>query len=191
MNKEGYSEVTGLLRFATLEDAQAILDIYALYIENTTITYEYEIPTIDLFKERMRNIMEYFPYLVYEVQGQVVGYAYASKHRQRAAFQWGVELSIYVKQELHGKGIASILYDKVIEIVGKQGFYKVYALIDSPNIKSEQFHFKRGFKEIGCLTETAYKLGRWCTIKYYEKPLRECGGVPAKTCSVHDLNIML
>lgn len=166
------------IRTATIEDAKGILSVYTPYILNTTITYEYDVPTVKEFKERIHNIMEFYPYLVCEVAGEIVGFAYASKHKERAAFKWGAEISIYIKEDYHGSGIAARLYDQIIDILYKQGVYKVYALIDSPNEKSEQFHLKRGFKEIGCLLHTAYKLDRWCDLKYYEKVLRECEGTP-------------
>lgn len=175
------------IRTATIEDAKEILAVYAPYILNTTITYEYEIPTLEEFKERIRKIKEFYPYLVCEVEGEIVGYAYASRHMERAAFQWGAEISIYVKEEYHGSGIAGRLYEQIIDTLYKQGVYKVYALIDSPNEKSESFHMKRGFKEIGCLPRTAYKLGRWCDMKYYEKVLRRCEDAPLRLLSVDEI----
>lgn len=166
------------IRTATTEDAKGILSVYAPYILNTTITYEYDIPTVEEFQERIRKITEFYPFLVCELEGEIIGYAYASKHKERAAFKWGAEIAIYIKDDYHGSGIAGRLYDQIIDILYKQGVYKVYALIDSPNEKSEHFHLKRGFKEIGYLLRTAYKLGRWCDMKYYEKVLRECEGAP-------------
>ncbi|WP_167955192.1 GNAT family N-acetyltransferase [Anaerosporobacter faecicola] len=175
------------IRFATVDDAAAILAVYAPYIRQTTITYEYEVPTVEEFRTRMQEILSFFPYLVYEEEGRIVGYAYASKHHERAAFMWGAEISIYVEGTHHGNGIAGLLYDQMMEYLYKQGIYKVYALIDSPNEKSEQFHKKRGFQEIGCLPKTAYKLGKWCDLKYYEKDLRSCKGKPQELRSIHEL----
>lgn len=175
------------IRTATVEDAKGILAVYAPYILNTTITYEYKIPTIEEFQERIRKITKVYPYLVCEVEGEIVGYAYASRHMERAAFRWGAEISIYVKQEYHGSGIAGKLYVQIIDTLYKQGVYKVYALIDSPNEKSEAFHIKRGFKEIGCLPRTAYKLGRWCDMKYYEKELRKCEDTPHELLTVDEI----
>lgn len=168
------------LRAATTKDAEGILAVYIPYILNTTITYEYEIPTVEEFRERICKVTKFYPYLVCEDEGEIVGYAYASQHLERAAFQWGAEISIYIKESYHGNGIAARLYDQIIDILYKQGVYKVYALIDSPNKQSENFHIKRGFKEIGCLPNTAYKLGKWCNLKYYEKELRECAGTPVE-----------
>lgn len=178
MNNKISDKIT--MRKATTADAEGILAVYAPYILNTTITYEYEIPTVEEFQERIRKITEFYPYLVCEDEGEIVGYAYASQHMERAAFRWGAEISIYIKKEYHGNGIAAKLYEQIIDILYRQGVYKVYALIDSPNEKSEHFHIKRGFKEIGCLPHTAYKLGKWCDMKYYEKVLRECEGVPGE-----------
>lgn len=177
-----------LIRPATIEDAAGILAVYATYILNTTITYEYEVPTLQNFKERIQKIMKFYPYLVCESEGEIVGYAYASQHMERAAFKWGAEISIYMKEGYHGSGIASELYEQIIAILYKQGVYKVYALIDSPNEKSERFHIKRGFKEIACLPHTAYKLGRWCDMKYYEKILCECEGTPGELVSAREVS---
>ncbi|WP_455716561.1 N-acetyltransferase family protein [Anaerosporobacter sp.] len=179
------------IRTATIEDAAGILAVYSPYLLNTTITYEYEIPTLEEFQERIRKVIKFYPYLVCELEGEIVGYAYASQHMERAAFKWGAEISIYIKQEYHGSGIASRLYTSIIDNLYKQGVYKVYALIDSPNEKSEAFHLKRGFKEIACLSRTAYKLGRWCDMKYYEKVLRKCEDTPAELLpfsEVEDMN---
>ena len=167
-----------LIRLATIQDAARILAVYEPYIKGTTITYEYEVPSIEEFEKRISNIMEMFPYYVCEYNGEVVGYAYASKHKERAAFAWGAEISIYLQEGFQGKGIARQLYDRIIDILYKQGVYKVYALIDTPNTNSEHFHLKRGFKKIGELSNTAFKLGRWCDLAYYEKELRECKGTP-------------
>lgn len=166
------------IRYATPKDSDGILKVYEPYIRNTTITYEYEVPTKKEFYNRTCEILSNFPYLVCEDEGEIIGYAYGSKHRERAAFQWGVEISVYVRQEYQGKGVATELYHRILKLLKQQGFYKVYAIIDSPNEKSEKFHEKFGFQRIAYLPKVAYKLGRWCDITYYEKELRDGYDVP-------------
>lgn len=175
------------IREAKIEDASEILAVYRPYILNTTITYEYDVPTVEEFAQRMHKILGIYPYYVCEYKGDIVGYAYASRHQERAAFAWGAEVSIYLKEGIHGKGVAMALYDILIEQLYRQGIYKVYALIDSPNEKSENFHLKRGFKKIGHLPRTAFKLGRWCDLAYYEKELRCCEGTPIAFIPVSQL----
>lgn len=176
--KNGMSKKELVIRYANPSDSDGILEVYRPYVTDTTITYEYEVPTKEEFYNRTCNIIKKFPYLVCEDQGTIVGYVYASTFRERAAYQWAVEISVYVKQEYQGAGIATHLYNHILKLLEKQGFYKVYAVIDVPNEKSESFHKKFGFKETAMLTKTAYKMGKWCDIKYYEKELREYDSEP-------------
>jgi phosphinothricin acetyltransferase len=176
-----------VIRFANEDDAEGILAVYTPYILDTTITYEYDIPSIENMKQRIQGVQSFYPYLVCTYNHEIVGYAYASKHKERAAFQWGAEISVYIKEDFHGSGVASRLYDRIIAFLYEQGIYKLYALIDAPNEKSERFHLKRGFKEIGSILNTAYKLGKWCNLKYYEKTLRECKEEPAPLRSIYDI----
>lgn len=169
-----------VIRYATPKDSDDILSIYEPYIRETTITYEYEVPTKRDFYIRTCEILNNFPYLVCEEDGNIIGYVYGSKHRERAAFQWGVEISVYVRREYQGRGIATDLYNHILKLLKEQGFYKVYAIIDSPNEKSEKFHEKFGFKRIAYLPKVAYKLGRWCDISYYEKELRDSFDEPVQ-----------
>src|SRR5690348_16581912 len=105
-----------LLRLATPDDAAGILEIYAPYIENTSFTFETEVPSLDAFKERIRSYLEQWPWLVYEVDGKVAGYAYGAKYRERTAYQWCVECSVYVHDDFQRMGIARKLYTALIGI---------------------------------------------------------------------------
>jgi len=139
------------IRLATVEDAEAILDIYKTYIENTRVTFETEVPSVEAFRERMERITEHFPWLVCEINGQVVGYAYGSKHGERAAYRWSADLSVYVHEEFHRYGVGKALYTVLEELLRRQGYFTVYAGVSTPNPKSEAFHAALGFRNLGSL----------------------------------------
>ena len=98
------------LRIATIQDAAALLDIYAPYVENTAITFEYTVPSVQEFEQRISNTLQTYPYLVAEIDNEIVGYTYASLFRERCAYQWAVEVSIYVKKTAKKMGIGKKLY---------------------------------------------------------------------------------
>ena len=116
-----------MIRTATTNDAEAILAIYAPYVEMTAITFEYEIPGIEEFRERIRNVLKKYPYLVAEAEGEIVGYAYAGPFKGRAAYDWAVETTIYVDRSRKRMGIGRKLYDKLEEALRKQGILNMEA----------------------------------------------------------------
>ncbi|WP_312642151.1 N-acetyltransferase family protein [Hydrogenoanaerobacterium sp.] len=166
------------IRFASLEDAPALLGIYTPYVTGTTITFEYEVPSVTEFEGRIASISKSYPYLVCESSGIPVGYAYASLYRTRAAYQWDVETSIYLHPDAQGKGVASALYDALMALLVLQGVYNVYACITHPNERSERFHKSYGFQKVGVFQKAGYKFGRWCDVIWLEKPLHDRFGAP-------------
>lgn len=177
-----------MIRMATLDDAEAILKIYEPYILNTVITFEYDRIPLEDFKERMRNIMSKFPWLVCTIDDKVVGYAYCSTHLIRAAYAWDCEFSIYISEEYHRKGIATALSKALFQIVKKQGYYNVYSLICVPNINSISLHKKLEFKEIGTYYNTAYKFGQWRDVMIMEKTLQVPLGEPVPVIPIDQLD---
>ena len=167
-----------VIRLAVPEDAEAILNIYAGYIRNTVITFEVEVPTVEAFQKRMEQIQEQFPWLVCEIDGVIAGYAYASKHAQRAAYRWSADLSVYIDEKYHRRHIAAALYAALYAMLKAQGYYTVYAGVSTPNPKSEAFHLAQGFTVVGVYPNVGYKHGKWCTLTWYGLPLREYGEVP-------------
>lgn len=167
-----------LIRHATNHDAEAILKIYKPFIENTAITFEYTVPSIEEFQLRITPIIEHYPYLVCEFNNEVIGYAYAHKFRERAAYDWDIETSVYVNDQFHQKGIATKLYEKLLEECILQGFHNAFAGITLPNIKSEKFHAKLGFTEIGVFKNAGFKQGAWHSVLFMERNLIPCDGVP-------------
>lgn len=164
------------IRFVNTDDysdTKSILDIYTPYILNTDITFEYTVPSLDDFRDRIRHYTEQFPYLVYELDGKIAGYAYAGKQRERAAYQWNAETSVYVNEKYQRRGIAERLYFALLAILTLQGYKTAYACITFPNDKSIAFHNKLGFSETAMFHQTGYKLGKWCDTLWLEKRLGE------------------
>jgi phosphinothricin acetyltransferase len=161
------------IRKAALADSAEILSIYAPYVTDTCITFETEVPTIDAFTARIENIMSNYPCLVYEENGKILGYAYASKHRERAAYQYSADVSVYVDQAYHRRGIGKALYAKLLEILMEQGrIYTAYAGIALPNEKSVGLHKTLGFKEVGIYHNVGYKFSKWIDVIWLEKSIR-------------------
>lgn len=175
------------IRFAKIEDAQAILDIYAYYVKQTQITFEYDVPSLQEFQTRMSDIMKDYPYLVLEEDGHIVGYAYAHRMFQRKAYDWDVELSQYFHKEYTSKGYGSILFQAMIDILKLQGIKNAYSLITLPNEKSEGMHQKYGFEKCGVYHKTGYKHGRWLDVGVYEKNLLPYDD-PSPVISIQNLN---
>ena len=125
------------IRIAKEEDAEALLAIYAPYIEHTVITYEYDVPTVEEFRGRIRHVLERYPYLVAELNGEICGYAYASAFHDRPAGGWNVETSIYVDQNKKGMGIGTALYDKLEKILKRQNILNMNACIACTEIEDE------------------------------------------------------
>ena len=161
------------IRLAQSSDAVAILRIYAPYVRDTAISFETEVPSIDAFAARMEAICGQYPYLVCETGGQIVGYAYASRHRERAAYRYDADLSVYLSPACQGRGLARWLYGCLYEILLKQGLANVYAGVTQPNQRSMAFHLKEGFAPIGVYRQTGWKFGKWHDVAWLGKTLRD------------------
>ncbi|MCL2461258.1 MAG: GNAT family N-acetyltransferase [Defluviitaleaceae bacterium] len=161
------------IRSATPADAGAILEIYAPFITGTCITFETEVPSIGEFAARIGSIAKSYPYLVSEMDGKIVGYAYASKHRERAAYRFSADVSVYVAPEYHRQGVGRALYTKLFDMLREQGIYTVFAGITLPNEKSAGLHKALGFIEVGVYHNVGYKLGKWLDVIWMGKALKE------------------
>lgn len=168
------------LRAATAEDAPALLKIYAPYVEETAITFEYEVPEVEEFKERICRTLEKYPYIVAEREGVILGYAYISGFKERMAYSWSVETSIYVERSCRKMGLGRILYD-ALEALGKaQGIRNFNACIAYPMGKdpyltddSVRFHQRLGYRMVGRFHDCACKFGRWYDMVWMEKVVGE------------------
>ena len=165
-----------MIRPARLEDASEILKIYEPYIKKTTITFEYEVPSLEEFRGRMTGIIGAYPYLVCEADGKILAYAYAHRFHERAAYQWDAELSVYVDEEYTGLGMGKALYHALMEILKLQNVKNAYALVTSPNERSEALHLGMGFRLEGLNRETGYKMGKWLDVSCFVKNIgtHEC-----------------
>ena len=171
------------IRPVTAADAEELVSIYAPYVLETAVTYEYEVPSVEEFRRRIENTIEKYPYLAAVEDGIILGYAYASAFHPRAAFRWSAEASVYLKQETHGRGIGRMLYETLEEILKRQNVQTVIALIADPNPESVAFHEKMGYRVAGRLTNCAWKLGQWRGMYYMEKYLGSHDGEPKQFIS--------
>ena len=168
-----------IIRTAAEDDAEKLLSIYAPYVEKTAITFEYEVPDCEEFKNRIRYTLEKYPYLVAETENEIAGYAYASPFKGRAAYDWAAEVSVYVKEAVRGQGIGKALYNALEEILKKQNIINLNACIVYPHPQSEAFHERMGYKRAAHFTKCGYKLGKWHDMIWMEKLLMEHPAVPA------------
>ena len=175
------------LRFARPEDCPALLDIYARYIE-TPITFEYELPSLAEFERRLREFSSFYPYLVWEEQGAILGYAYAHRQFERAAYQWNVELTVYLSPQACGKGLGTRLHRAVLDLLRLQGIKSAYAYIIPDNIPSRRMCQALGYTLAATFPTTGYKAGGWQGMCWYLKLLNEFEPDPRPPVSVHDLD---
>lgn len=161
--------MTITLRTATVADTPSLLAIYAPYVEKTAITFEYTVPNPEDFSRRITRTLARYPYLVAEQGGAIIGYAYASAFKERAAYDWAVEVSIYVAEDTRGAGVGTLLYDGLEQALFRQNVTNVNACISYPNPGSISFHEKRGYKTVGHFSKCGYKLGTWWDMVWMEK----------------------
>lgn len=189
MEKQDLTEGSSCtVRMATEADAEKLLAIYEPYVRETAITFEYEVPAVEEFRNRIRRTLEKYPYLAAVKEGEIVGYAYASPFKERAAYDWSVETSVYVKQGLHGGGIGSRLYAVLEEMLRQQHILNCNACIAYPHPESERFHEKCGYRKVAHFTKCGYKMGTWYDMIWMEKML---GVHPAEPEAVGTVRGML
>lgn len=157
------------IRNVTLNDVQELLDIYSYYVLNTTITFEYETPSMDEFTQRIQKITQKYPYLVATLDDEIVGYAYATSYKERAAYDWSVETTVYVKNDKHGLGIGKQLYLHLEQALKEKNIVNMLACITYPNPKSIDFHTIFGFEKVGHFPKVGYKFNEWRDIVWMQK----------------------
>ena len=164
-----------LIRNAAPADAAALLAIYAPYITDTCVSFETEAPTVEEFAMRIAGIIKDYPYLVCEIGGQIVGYAYASRHRERAAYLYSADVSVYVAPEHHRRGVGRALYTRLFALLKEQGIRMTFAGVTLPNEGSVGLHRAFGFRSVGVYHNVGYKLGQWLDVLWLEKQIGDCG----------------
>ena len=160
------------LRLATGDDAACVSEIYRPVVESTPTSFEIEPPDRQEMARRIQGALPSHPWVVLEGQHGVVGYAYASRHRARAAYQWSVETSVYIHPKLQRRGAGRGLYTSLIQILTAQGYANAYAGITLPNAGSVGLHEAVGFQAIGTFRKVGYKFGAWHDVGWWQLPLQ-------------------
>ena len=173
--------MTWTIRLATSSDAAAIAEIYRPIVTSTPISFEIEPPDEQEFQHRIKKVIPGHPWLVCENQQQIAGYAYASRHHERAAYQWSVDTSVYVHSDYRRRGIGQALYTSLFRILIAQDYYNAYAGITLPNPGSVGLHESVGFKRLCVYHNVGYKLGSWYDVGWWELSLRPVTGAPPKS----------
>lgn len=164
-----------------LRDSERVAEIYRPAVEGNFVSFEETAPTAAEVAQRMHKVLARMPWLVAEDEsGLVVGYAYASPHRERAAYRWSVDISVYVDPEWQRSGIGRLLYDELLERLRRQGFVNVYAGVTLPNPASVALHEGIGMSRIGVYERVGYKLGEWRDVAWFGMRLLEPDGQPAE-----------
>jgi len=172
------------IRLAAAADAKAVAAIYEPNVVRSSISFEFSPPSAAEMAERIRSALEHAPWLVYTRGDDVLGYAYASKHRERAAYQWSVDVSAYIAEDHRRKGIGRALYTSLFALLRVQGFYAAHAGITLPNPGSVGLHEALGFRPVGVYRAVGYKFGTWHDVGWWQLALRERIGEPSPPLSL-------
>lgn len=164
------------VRPALPEDAEGILAIYGPYVRDSCISFEYEVPTLATMQERLQHGM----WLVARDENRVVGYAAATRHRERAAYQWSCDVAVYVHPEWHSRGVARSLYTDLFRRLKEQGYFNAFAGIALPNGPSICLHESFGFWPIGVYHSVGFKFGKWHDVAWWQKELQPATTAPEK-----------
>ena len=175
-----------IIRSAAVSDAAALLSIYAHYVEKTAVTFEYTVPTEQEFARRIEETLKKYPYLALEEGGAIQGYAYAGTFKGRAAYDWAVETTIYLRPDARGRGYGRALYAALEDALRAQGILNCYACIaftdredETLSQDSPRFHERMGYRLCGAFRQCGYKFGRWYDMIWMEKMLGDHGASPA------------
>lgn len=174
------------IRLANVSDAESLLSIYAPYVKNTAISFEYEPPTFEEFQNRIITYGTMYPYLVAIDGEKIVGYCYASPFRTREAYKYSAEVSLYVAMDERGRGIGTMLYKELERLLALQNVRNIYACVTCSNRvfdehltdASLRFHSRYGFHKIGIHENCGYKFGKWYGITWFEKILNSSEATP-------------
>jgi L-amino acid N-acyltransferase YncA len=163
--------VTTRIRVAEERDAQAIADVYAPAVTGRATSFELTLPDAAEMKRRIVTVLPQHPWLVCESSETILGYVYATTHRERAAYRWSVDVAAYVGADAQRRGIARALYTALFEILALQGYRNAYAGITLPNPASVAMHEAMGFERVGTYHRVGYKMGKWHDVAWFERPL--------------------
>ncbi|MDL2285398.1 N-acetyltransferase family protein [Desulfovibrio sp. OttesenSCG-928-F07] len=176
------------IRMASVNDAPALAAIYSYYVINSPATFEVTTPSAHEFAARIEQTLQFYPYLVCEVNGQIAGYAYSGRHMARSAYQWNAELSLYLHKDFTGKGLGPLLFDKLIQLSVLQGLHNLYGLVTSPNPASEKLHARFGFTKAGTWQKTGFKNGQWLDVILFEKRIANAVNNPLPPLAIQNID---
>ena len=181
------------VRAAAPEDAEQLLEIYTPFVISedsslSNVSFELAAPDVEEFRQRIQDISKQFPYLVGEVNGQILGYVYCHPYRERLAYQWAVEVTIYLAPVGQGKGLGRLLYETMEKLLCLQGVTMAYSCITVGNDHSIKMHEALGYRLIGTFTNSGYKNGQWLDTVWLEKQLQPCPKQPDNIKSWRELD---
>ena len=181
------------VRAAAPEDAEQLLEIYTPFVISedsslSNVSFELAAPDVEEFRQRIQDISKQFPYLVGEVNGQILGYVYCHPYRERLAYQWAVEVTIYLAPAGQGKGLGRLLYETMEKLLCLQGVTMAYSCITVGNDHSIKMHEALGYRLIGTFTNSGYKNGQWLDTVWLEKQLQPCPKQPDNIKSWRELD---
>ena len=159
------------IRLATPDDARQVQEIYAPYCA-TPISFEMDAPTIEEMRGRLAKVLGQYPWLLCEDGGEILGYVYATQHRERAAYRWSVDTTVYVRQRSQRRGIGRALYTSLLAVLPLQGYVNAYAGVTLPNPASVGLHEALGFQPVGVYRQVGFKCGAWHDVAWFQRPLQ-------------------
>jgi L-amino acid N-acyltransferase YncA len=180
----GARGMTSSIRLVADDDIAAITALYRPFVESTAISFETEPPGEDEMRRRVGDTLPSYPWLVFDFGGRIAGYAYATKHRVRAAYEWSVDASVYVHPGFHRRGIGRGLYTSLFGILAAQGYCNAFAGITLPNRASVALHESFGFEPVGVYRNVGYKGGAWHDVGWWQLVLRQYDGIPQRPVSL-------
>jgi L-amino acid N-acyltransferase YncA len=159
------------VRTARLEDAVAFAALYAPYVQRTPISFEEIAPSADEMARRVADVLAYAPWLTALVDDAIVGYAYASRHAERAGYRWSIDVSVYIDERFHRRGIGRKLYNELLQIVERLNYRRAYAGVTLPNEGSVALHRAFGFELVGTYARVGWKQGKWYDVAWFGRDL--------------------
>jgi phosphinothricin acetyltransferase len=175
------------IRLASPDDAEEIQAIYAPYCF-TPVSFEAEAPTVEEMRSRITKTLEHHPWLVCEDSGRLLGYVYATRHRERAAYRWSVDTTVYIRQEQHRRGLGRGLYTSLLSVLPVQGYVSAYAGITLPNAASVGLHRALGFQPVGVYQRVGFKLGAWHDVAWFERALQAPVAEPSEPTPLEEVH---
>lgn len=171
------------IRRAVPEDAERLVEIYGYYVACTAVSFEYDVPSVEEFRRRIERVSSFYPYLAAEVDGRIIGYAYAHEFGERKAYSWSAETTIYIDRAVRRSGIGRLLYTELEKALKKMNITNLYARVAAVDEEDEylshdsiRFHTRMGYREAGRLKNCGYKFSRWYDMVYMERIIGEHHG---------------